>query len=395
MSYIKPHYHIYADACDTKKQKSLFRTLEQGITPSSQSGYIHINEQNYLNCASNDYMGLKDSAELLQAGINAAKKYGNGSASARSVSGQFDFYTQTEQKLARFKNKESAIFGASGFQINSCVLSALFNPELFPAPPKIFFDKYNHASLYFAVRHAGITPIRYRHNDLNHLHDLLKKHCDGVSPVFIVTESLFSMDGDILDIPRFLAIAKQYNAFTIVDDAHGVGVYGQNGAGLTANYPDIDVVLGTASKALGGFGGYAACRHDVADYLRNFASGLIYSTTPPPFIWGVLNESLTKIQSMHAVRDYVKTISDYARYALQKAGFDILTSTSHIIPIVFGDNDTVLKMEKKLRHAQFFIKSIRTPTVPNGTARLRFSITPHISQQHIDKMIKILRHLTK
>lgn len=384
-------HDIYqSNVADLKKSKN-FRALELGIFPSLQQGYVQIGTQDFLNLASNDYLGLTLDPAIAQAGIDACKFYGNGSGSARLVSGQFDFYAGVEEKLARFKGKKSAIIGASGYQVGSSVLAALVNPDLFDAEPLVLFDKYNHASLYAGMAMAGVKPIRYRHHDLKHLEQLLQQHADGKRPVFIVTESLFSMDGDLLDIELFLEISKKYKAFTLVDDAHAVGVYGFEGRGLCYDYPDIDVVLGTFSKAFGCFGGYVACSSLIADFLRNKAGGVVYSTSLPPFVWGMIDKAMDVIIGSHETRIYLHNLAEYTHELFQKSGFNGLKSTSQIIPIVFGNNDKTLKAQDLLRENGFFIKAIRTPTVPAGTARLRLSLTPFIHPEKIQEMCDILK----
>lgn len=390
MSFANHIYNLYEDKLESKKKHLLFRTLEEGISPSEKKGYVKINNMDYLNLASNDYLGLSFNQEIYEYGQEIAKKFGNSSSSARLVSGQFDFYTEIEAKLAKFKNKSAGLIGASGFQLNSSILSVLVDSELLGTKPLVFFDKYNHASLYFALRHADIQPIRYRHNDLEHLKMLLEKYDDGKKPIFLVTESLFSMDGDILDFARFLEIAKTHKAFTIIDDAHSVGIYGKNGAGLASLYPEIDLVLGTFSKAFGAFGGYAVANEQIISYLRNYASGLIYSTALPPFIWGCIDKSLEIMPKLTQERDYLLDLIDYAHRRFQNNGFNIGDTNSHIIPLIFGTNEKTLEQEKKLRDNNFFIKSIRTPTVPAGMARLRLSLTPFVRKEDIDKVIEVL-----
>ena len=382
---------MYLEHLEGLKQQSAFRTVESGLMPSPQAGFVHIDGKDYLNLASNDYLGLSKHPYITAAGHQALNIYGNGSASARIVSGHFECYTAIEQKLADFKGKQAALIGASGYQVNSAVLSCLLNPALFAEPPLVFFDKYNHASLYAGLAMIGITPIRYRHNDLNHLKTLLQKYADGKRPIFCITESLFSMDGDFLDIPAFTTLAKQYHAMTIIDDAHAIGLYGQNGRGLCFGQPNIDIVLGTFSKACGVFGGYVACNQTLAHFIRNKAGGLIYSTALPPMIWKMIEASLDVILQADSERQMLHDLIDKSYPLFKRAGFDCMNASSQIIPLNLCDNKRALTAQNILREAGFFIKAIRSPTVPPKTARLRLSLTPFIKINDIKQIIRILQ----
>ena len=352
-----------------------------------------IEGKDYLNLASNDYLGLTRHPDIIRAGIEAAELYGAGSGAARPVSGQYEFYNHIEEKFAKFKKREAVIIGASGFQINASVISALVNPALFSHQPIVLCDKFNHASIYFALKHAGLMPVRYQHNDMTHLENLLQKYASKDVPLFIITESIFSMDGDMTDLKQLVTLAKEYNAFTIVDDAHGTGIFGTDGAGLACDIPEIDVVIGTCSKAFGSFGGYVACSDDIADYLRNMAGGVIYSTTLPPFVWGCINKTLDVIPTLGHVRYDILQKAERLRSLLKDTSFDTGQSQSQIIPIILGTNEKALKAESAMREAGFFIKAIRPPTVPPNTARLRLTMTPYIEDSDSEKIIHTLKDI--
>ncbi|MEM6603278.1 MAG: aminotransferase class I/II-fold pyridoxal phosphate-dependent enzyme [Pseudomonadota bacterium] len=366
------HYDIYAEKLNEKKKQNLFRHLEQNIDVA-HPGYLKQGERLYLNFSSNDYLGFAHHPDIITAGHEAALKYGAGSGSARPVSGNYSFYDEVEKKLAKYKKKDSAIIGASGFQVNSTVISALLQP--FGQKLKVFFDKYNHASMYFGLQHAGHRPIRYRHNDMHHLEALIEKYAQKDDAIFIMSESVFSMDGDICPIKDLATIAKKYNAMTFIDDAHSID------NALSDYAEDIDIILGTCSKAFGAFGGYIACDHDIADYLRNFATGLIYSTALPPFIWGAIDKALDLLMQDTNIAKNILNRAAYLRTLLQHNGLDTGHSKSQIIPIILGSNERALHFESKLKEAGYFTKAIRSPTVPADTARLRLSLTPYISKE--------------
>lgn len=383
--FMKNHNEIYKIALDMQQKKGLLRHLESHMMPSAQAGYIHIKGKDYLNLASNDYLGLSQNQEMIDYAAEIADMFGGASVSARIVAGQFDFYSETERKLAAFKGKEAAIIGASGFQVNSTVIEALLKP--FGKNVTVFFDKFNHASMYFGLQAAGIQAVRYKHNDMAHLESLLEKYKDHETHKFIMSESVFSMDGDICPLEDLIRLAQKYTCFTVIDDAHAVGIMGENGAGLTKNYPDIDIVLGTCSKALGAFGGYAACNADMAEYLRNFASGLIYSTALPPAIWGAIHKALDIIPSLHQERQEILTYSQHIRNLCQAKGLECGGSQSHILPIILGTNEKALTAARHMRQNGYFIKAIRTPTVPSGTARLRLSVNPFVAMCDAEKIV--------
>ena len=362
-----------------RKENLLYRTLNNNSI-----------NNNLINFASNDYLGLSQNPELLQAGYEAAQKYGIGSGASRFVTGNHDFFMETEHKLAQFKKRKCAFFGASGYQINLSIIPALLKNELFSKPPLVIFDKFNHASMYQGVALSGAELIRFRHNDFNHLLDILKKYATSNRQIFIMTESVYSMDGDICDLNILCDLAKTYNAITLVDDAHATGIMGNYGAGLASNYPDIDIIIGTASKALGIQGGYVACTQEFMDYFYNTAGGLIYSTAVSPFLWGALNKAIELLPAMDKQRTDVHHKANYLRKKLTEINISTLHSTTHIVPAVFKNNDTVLKMENILYDNGFITKAIRSPTVPKHLPRLRLTVNPAVEYDMIDRLVKIM-----
>lgn len=368
---IKAYHHFL----NQRQDKLLYRSLARSSNLES------------IDFASNDYLGLSKNPEIIQSGLQAVEKYGSGATASRFVAGNLDYFLNIEHKLAQFKNKQAAFFLPSGFQTNIAVISALLDVNIFEKKPIVFCDKYNHASIYQAIQLSGAELVRFRHNDFNHLETLLKKYSSEARPLFVITESVFSMDGDRCDFDILLQLAKHYEAFTIIDDAHSVGILGTQGRGLTVDYPDIDVVIGTASKAMGFQGGYVACRRDIMDYLHNAAQGFIYSTAVSPFLFGCLDKALDIIPLLDAERQKVLSKADDLRHRLNHLGIETLNSTTQIVPAVFKDNKTVLDAETKLQAAGFHVKSIRSPTVPANSPRLRLSLKPSISLENIDKLM--------
>ncbi len=374
---------VYHQFISNRKANSLYRSLEYKKN-------THLND--FINFASNDYLGLSNNSELLRAGYETAQKYGVGSGASRFVTGNLDFFMETEEKLAQFKKQQSAFFGVSGYQINLSVIPALLKRELFDKPPIVIFDKFNHASMYQAVALSGAELIRFKHNDFNHLSDILKKYASSQRQIFIMTESVFSMDGDICDLKMLSSLAKTYDAITLVDDAHATGIMGNKGSGLASDYPDIDIIIGTASKALGIQGGYVACSKELMDYFFQCASGFIYSTAVSPFIWGALNKALDIVPFMNTERKDVSDKAHYLRQKLNRLSISTLESETHIVPAIFKDNQTTLRIEKVLYDNGFLTKAIRSPTVPLGLPRLRLTVNPMIDYEMIDSLIKVIEN---
>ncbi|MFT6072273.1 MAG: 8-amino-7-oxononanoate synthase [Alphaproteobacteria bacterium] len=343
-----------------------------------------------IDFASNNYLGLARNLQISEAGNQASIKYGVGAGASRFVMSNQDFFMQIEHRLAQFKKREAAFFGVSGYQINMSVIPALLNKDLFDKPPLVIFDKANHASMYQAVQLAGTQIVRFKHNDFNHLEDLLKNYAPSKRQIFIMTESVYSMDGDICDLASLVSLAQKYNAITLVDDAHSTGVMGENGAGLASQYPEIDIIIGTASKALGLQGGYVACSKAFMDYLYNAASGFIYSTAVSPFIWGALDKVIDLLPNMEIQRIDVATKADYLRQKLSAINISTLQSTTHIVPAILSDNETALRLEHILHQNGFFTKAIRSPTVPFSLPRLRLTVNPTITMAMIDKLTTII-----
>ena len=351
-------------------------------------------ESGSINFASNDYLGLSHNLEILNAGFETAQKYGVGAGASRFITGNRNFFMQTEHKLAQFKKRQSAFLGGSGWQINLSVIPALLNKDIFDKPPLVIFDKFNHASMYQAVALSGAELIRYNHNDYNHLLDILKKYVHSNRQIFIMTESVFSMDGDMCDLKILCDLAKTYNAITVVDDAHATGIMGHGGAGLASDYPDIDVIIGTASKALGIQGGYVVCSQDLMDYFYNSAGGFIYSTAVSPFVWGAFNKVLDLLPNMNKERDDVHNKANYLRQKLKAIGVSTLQSQTHIVPAVFKNNETVIRMESVLLENGFITKAIRSPTVPKHLPRLRLTVNPAIEYGMIDRLVQTIEENT-
>ena len=365
-----------------RERDGLLRGLTAMATRDART--ISVGSRSFVNFASNDYLGLRFHPALTDRAAEWARRYGAGAGASRLVTGNLDLFTLIEAKVAALKGKPTALLMASGFQANAAVLQALLDRTVLGAEPLVFGDRLNHASMYFGCRAAGVEQIRYRHCDAAHLRDLLARHGDEERPKFILTESVFSMDGDVAPLAALGALAREHSACLIVDDAHATGILGLNGAGMSG---DADIAIGTFSKALGGFGAYVACTTLIREYLVNRCSGLIYSTALPPSVLGAIDASLDLIPEMEGDRAYVAQLAEHFRVQANARGHDTGASTTQIVPILVGGNQAALDLSRALRAAGFWATAIRPPTVPAGTARVRLAFTRAHQESDIVRLL--------
>lgn len=360
------------------------------------AGHLIIDGKDYLDFSSNDYLGLSGHPELIKRSQEWAERYGAGAAASRLVTGNLEPFDKIEAKIARAKGSEAGLIMCSGYQTNASVLPALMDGGLFDGAPLVFCDRLNHASMHHGCKAAGIRQIRYRHNDLNHLEDLLKKEANTTGPRFIITETVFSMDGDRTDVQALTELAERYDAFLYVDEAHATGVLGKNGFGLTADVDKpIDLIMGTFSKALGSFGAYMALSSRLKDYLVNRCTGFIYSTALPPAVLGAMDAALDLIPQLKEERARVLDHAERARQAFQAAGLDTGGSSTQIVPVILGSEQRALALSKALEDAGILGIAIRPPTVPKGTSRLRLAFSAAHTEADVDCLIETLLDLVR
>jgi len=264
----------------------------------------------------------------------------------------------------------------------------MFDKNYLGEEPLVFSDKLNHASMHVGCAAAGIKQIRYRHNDMAHLEELLEKHKNSDAPKFILTESVFSMDGDVAPLSKIYALAQKYSCFTIVDEAHATGVLGKNGQGLATQ---ADLVIGTFSKAFGTFGAYVACSKILKEYLINKCSGLIYATALPPTVLGSIDAAIDLIPTMDKERATLQNTAQNFRNEISVLGFDYGDSQTQIVPLMIGDTAEALQLSQTLKENNIWATAIRPPTVPANTARLRFAFSALHSENDLDHLINVLK----
>jgi 8-amino-7-oxononanoate synthase len=347
-----------------------------------------------INFSSNDYLGLARHPALTARASEWAERWGTGAGASRLVTGNLDLFAAIEEKIARAKGTEAALVLGSGFLLNGTVLAALFERDAVGPEPLVFSDRLNHASIHHGCRAAGVRQVRYRHNDMNHLEHLLERHAADEAARFIITESVFGMDGDRADLARLVELSDRHGAFLYVDEAHATGVLGPRGFGLSPAFPGrVDLVMGTFSKALGGYGAYLACSKTLRDYLVNKCAGLIYSTALPPPVLGAIDAALDLVPGLEDERRALHGNADRLRDALKAAGFDCGRSSTQIVPVILGVDEAVLAASRALEEEGMLAIAIRPPTVPRGTSRIRFALSAQHSAGDVDRLAAALSRL--
>ena len=379
---------VFAEALDALSERRLRRVLRP-VEPGGP-GLVRVAGRPLLNLSGNDYLGLSRHPLVVARAIEWTQALGTGAGASRLVSGTLEAHVHVEAKLAAFKGCEATLLFASGWQANAAVLPALLRASAGQGEPLVFTDRLNHASLHQGCAAAGVRQIRYRHNDLGHLQALLAARSGRAGPRIIITESVFSMDGDRADLPRLAAIAAEHDAFLYVDEAHATGVLGPQGRGLCAGVAGIDCVMGTLSKAFGSFGAYVAGSRVLCDLLVNTCSGFIHSTALPPPVLGAIDAALDLLPGMDAERLHLAGAAARLRAALAELGIDTAGSSTQIVPALLGAPERALAASTAFERHGVLATAIRPPTVPANTARIRFALSSTHDAASIDRVIALL-----
>lgn len=341
---------------------------------SSASRLVTVEGRDLLMCASNNYLGLADDPRLQEAAIHALRHFGTGSGGSRLTTGNTALHEQLEQQLADLKGTEAALLFNTGYMANVAALTTLAG-----AGDLILSDAWNHASIIDGARLSRAEVQVYRHADMQDLEAKLQVAREGsVRRILIVTDGVFSMDGDIAPLPSICDLAEQYGADVMVDDAHATGVLGLQGGGTADHFgckDRIAVQMGTLSKALGAEGGYLAGSRDLIDYLLNKARPFIFSTAQSPAVIGAALAAVEAVQTDPERRRRVLTLADRLRHELTAAGFRVLPSETPILGVVIGEADAAVHFSRQLEQEGIFAPAIRPPTVPPGTSRIRLTLT--------------------
>lgn len=356
----------------------------------SSSMHLNYGGKKLINFSSSDYLGLAKHPLLIARSQQYTQTLGVGSASSRLVSGNFSHYDVLEKKIAQAMGKPAALILGAGYQANTSVLEALFDPTVLKSKPLVFCDRLCHSSLLATTRFLADLK-RFHHNDLSHLNSLLEKHKQDTRPKFIIVESIYSMEGDQVNFDALIPIAKKHNAFLYVDDAHAVGVYGKSGYGKAADYAaDIDMIMGTFSKGLGSFGAYIACSTLMRNYLINKCKGLIYSTGTSPAVLGAIDAALELVPHMQQERNRIADYANRFQQHLQKNHLNYGDSDTHIVPWIVGDANKTLEISLLLQENGILGTTIRPPSVLIGKSRIRFCLTAAHSEEDFAQLLYVI-----
>lgn len=368
------------------KEKGLYNTID--ILEGANGAIIEVAGKNLINLASNNYLGFADRVELKQACIDATNRYGVGAGAVRTINGTLRIHQELENKIAEFKGTEAAIAFQSGFNCNMGAISAIMTKE-----DAILSDELNHASIIDGCRLSGAKIIRVKHQDMNDLEEKAKEAVNSgkYNKIMYITDGVFSMDGDVANLPDMIPIAEKYGLITYVDDAHGSGVMGK-GAGTVKHFglqQKIDMQMGTLSKAIGVVGGYVAGSKSLIDWLKSRGRPFLFSTSLTP---GAAGAALASIQLMQDHPELVEKVWENAIYfkeKLKKIGYDIGVSETPITPVILGDESLTQQFSKKLIENGLYVKPIVYPTVPLGTCRVRNMPTAAHTKEMLDHAVAI------
>lgn len=366
------------------KEKSNLRKLP-AITHEGRN--VIVDGQRMLNLSSNDYLGLANDRKLRQEFRETltTETFLPTSSSSRLLTGNFSIYDRLEQQLADSFGTEAALTFNSGYHANTGILPAVSNTHTL-----ILADKLVHASLIDGIRLSTAKCIRYRHNEYNQLERLLQVNHSEYERIIVVTESIFSMDGDEADLRELVRLKKQYpNVLLYVDEAHAFGVRGQRGLGCAEEQDcinDIDFLVGTFGKALASAGAYIVCRKVIREYLINKMRTFIFTTALPPVTVQWTSFMLERLAGFRQRRETLQFLSNQLREALKNKGYDC-PSTSHIVPLITGESCVAIRKAEELQRKGFYALPVRPPTVPEGTSRIRFSLTAEVRESEMEKLI--------
>ena len=371
----------------TLKERKNYRSLPPLIHEGRD---VLLNGQRMLNLSSNDYLGLANDISLREEFLRTLtpETFLPTSSSSRLLTGNFSDYQKLEQQLATMFGTESALICNSGYHANTGILPAVSNAQTL-----ILADKLVHASLIDGIRLSSAKCIRYRHNDLSQLQRLISENHNAYEQIIIVTESIFSMDGDEADLHALVQLKKSYsNILLYVDEAHAFGVRGDNGLGCAEEQNcinDIDFLVGTFGKAIASAGAYIACRQVIREYLINKMRTFIFTTALPPINIQWTSWILEQLPSLQEKRTHLLRISNKLKTALVDKGYNC-PSVSHIVPMIVGASENTICKAEEIQRKGFYALPVRPPTVPEGTSRIRFSLTADITEHEIDQLIKLI-----
>lgn len=338
--------------------------------------------------ASYSYLGLIGHPKINKAAQEAIAKYGTGTHGVRLLAGSLDLHTELEERIADFKHAEEALTYSSGYVTNLTVVSSLVGRGDF-----VFSDKLNHASIVDGCQMSGAKFLRFNHNDMDHLRRRLKRAGKNATKL-VVADAVFSMDGDIINLPELAALCKEYGAWLMIDEAHSVGVLGESGRGIEEHFglpPDtIDLKMGTLSKTIPSVGGYVAGKSEVITYLRNASRAYIFSAALPPAQVAAANEAFKIILEEPWRIEKLRQNADQFISGLQQRGFDTMSTVTAIVPVLCGEDEVAYAMTKEAQKNDIFVLPVVSPAVPQGLARLRATVTAAHESEDIEHAMDVI-----
>ena len=353
-----------------------FREIE-----SDQDTEVIINGKKVLMFGSNSYLGLTNHPKIKEAAIAAIKKYGTGCAGSRFLNGTLDIHVELEKRLARFVGKEEAIIYSTGFQVNLGVISCLTGREDY-----IIWDELDHASIIEGRRLSFSTQLKFKHNDMTSLEKVLKS-CPEDKVKLIVVDGVFSMEGDVANLPEIVALAKKYNAAVYVDEAHGIGVFGKQGRGTCDHFgvaQDVDLIMGTFSKSFASLGGFVATDSITANYLRHNSRSYIFSASITPASTAAVSAVLDIMESEPERIEHLWEMTHYALDGFRNMGCEIGNTSTPIIPLFIRDNNKTFRITRELFDEGVFVNPVVSPAVPSDSTLIRFSLMATHTKEQLD-----------
>ncbi|UCD65651.1 MAG: 8-amino-7-oxononanoate synthase [Deltaproteobacteria bacterium] len=371
-----------------REKTGTLRTLAP-LTRLGRGWVRHLDsEEKLLDFSSNDYLALSEHPEVIAASRKYLEMFGAGAGAARLMSGDLEINHLLEEEIAGLKSKEAALTFGSGYLANTGII-----PALVGRGDLIITDRLNHASIYDGCLLSGARTIRFRHNDLTHLEQILQEKRSQFNSCLVVVESIYSMDGDRCPLVELVQLKKRFDFQLMVDEAHATGLYGENGAGIIEEdkvSDGVDIAMGTFGKALGSYGAYAAASKELIDFLINKARTFIYSTALPPAVVGATLAAIYLVKSEPELRINLHAKVAFFKKHLRKNGIKDDPGPSQIIPVMVGDSAKALAIAEELQENNLYVKAVRPPTVPEGSARLRFSITRYHQEDDLKRCAKLV-----
>ncbi|MBU5437847.1 glycine C-acetyltransferase [Tissierella sp. MSJ-40] len=373
------------------KEQGVYRKLP--VLESANQAEVILNGNKVINLSSNNYLGFANHPRLKKAAIDAVEKYGAGAGAVRTIIGNMSIHEELEALLSKFKREEAAFVYQSGFNCNAGTIQAVTE-----AGDIIISDELNHASIIDGSRLSKANRAIYKHSDMDSLEQVLKESRDKYRNILIITDGVFSMDGDIAKLPEIVELAEKYEAMTYVDDAHGSGVLGESGRGTVDHFGlhgRVDFTIGTLSKAIGVVGGYVAGSNTMYEWLSHRARPVLFSTSLPPAAVGAIMEALTMLMESTEYTDRLWDNAKYFKTKLGTLGFNTGHSETPITPVIIGDEAKTMEFSRKLLEKGVYVSGIVFPTVPKGTGRVRCMVTAAHTKEQLDKAVEVFEQVGK